>query len=425
MRSGVFAKLGAALMTGRAPPPQAPHRLRRARRRAAPGRRWRRAHLPRRLERQGDAERGLRCRPIRSARAGQRADRRGRAARRTVGRPGRARRGGGGDAVITEPHRGNRPRRSRQGADQRRSVEDGRHVGRLDPANGRGSASVTSWSRRWRRATWPPRRRGRRAARRASIRRPSTASSSARSRATARSRPRRPSCRRSWAPRSAAARSTCRPPAPASSTACRSRTHSSARGSSSGCWSSASRCSRASSTGPTATPACCSATAPARCCWSRTTSGRGILSTHLYADGSLADILCSRRAAAGSRLTPRRSPSKRHFVKMNGREVYKHAVRTMAAASKTALEPTASAPDDVDLGDRAPGQPAHPRGGARARRHPDRRGSSLNIERYGNTSSASLPTALDEAIEQGRIKDGDAVAVRGAGRRAGLGARRR
>ena len=51
MRSGVFAKIGAALMTGALPPPQTAHRLRRARGRAAPGHRWGRAHLPRRLQR--------------------------------------------------------------------------------------------------------------------------------------------------------------------------------------------------------------------------------------------------------------------------------------------------------------------------------------------------------------------------------------
>ena len=90
----------------------------------------------------------------------------------------------------------------------------------------------------------------------------------------------------------AAARSTCRRRAPASSTACRSATRSSGAASSSACWSSASRCSRASSTGPTAAPACCSATAPARCCWRRTTRPeRGILSTHLYADGNFTDVL--------------------------------------------------------------------------------------------------------------------------------------
>ena len=56
-------------------------------------------------------------------------------------------------------------------------------------------------------------------------------------------------------------------------------------------------------------------------------SGRGVLSTHLYADGSLAEILW--QPAGGSRepVTPEVLAGKRQFVTMNGREVYKHAVR--------------------------------------------------------------------------------------------------
>ena len=59
-----------------------------------------------------------------------------------------------------------------------------------------------------------------------------------------------------------------------------------------------------------------------------------MLSTHLFADGSLTEILL--QPAGGSRepLTPESLAAKRYFVKMNGREVYKHAVRNMAASAR-------------------------------------------------------------------------------------------
>jgi 3-oxoacyl-[acyl-carrier-protein] synthase III len=133
---------------------------------------------------------------------------------------------------------------------------------------------------------------------------------------------------------------------------------------------------------------------------------RGVLSTHLYADGSLTDILY--QPAGGSRepLTAAAIADKRQFVKMNGREVYKHAVRNMAAASKAALDANGLQAADVSC------VVAHQANIRIIEGVSERVGIPLerfyiNIERYGNTSSASVPTALDEAIELGKIKDGD------------------
>ena len=134
--------------------------------------------------------------------------------------------------------------------------------------------------------------------------------------------------------------------------------------------------------------------------------GRGVLSTHLYADGGLTDILY--QPAGGSRepLTPAAIAEKRQFVKMNGREVYKHAVRNMAAASKVALEANGLVPDDVSC------VIAHQANLRILEGVAERVGIPLerffiNIDRYGNTSSASVPTALDEALELDKIHDGD------------------
>lgn len=136
--------------------------------------------------------------------------------------------------------------------------------------------------------------------------------------------------------------------------------------------------------------------------------GRGVLSTHLYADGNLTDILL--QPAGGSRepLTAESLAAKRHLVKMNGREVYKHAVRNMASASKAALEANGLTPADVSL------VLAHQANIRIIEGVSDRVGIPMerfyiNVDRYGNTSSASVPTALDEALEAGRIKDGDVL----------------
>ena len=134
--------------------------------------------------------------------------------------------------------------------------------------------------------------------------------------------------------------------------------------------------------------------------------GRGILSTHLYADGTYTDVLY--QPAGGSREPPSAATvaEKRHFVKMNGREVYKHAVRNMAAASKAALDANGLKSEDVAW------VIAHQANIRIIEGVSERVGIGMdrfyiNVDRYGNTSSASVPTALDEAIEMKKIKEGD------------------
>ena len=134
--------------------------------------------------------------------------------------------------------------------------------------------------------------------------------------------------------------------------------------------------------------------------------GRGILSTHLYADGNYTDVLY--QPAGGSREPPSLATvaEKRHFVKMNGREVYKQAVRNMAAASKAALDANGLTAADVSW------VIAHQANIRIIEGVSERVGIGMdrfyiNVDRYGNTSSASVPTALDEAIEMKKVKEGD------------------
>ena len=141
---------------------------------------------------------------------------------------------------------------------------------------------------------------------------------------------------------------------------------------------------------------------------------RGVLSTHLYADGALTKYLL--QPAGGSRepITPEAIAAKRHLVKMNGREVYKHAVRNMTQASKVALEANGLTTADVTW------VVAHQANlriieGVSARVEIPLERFYLNVERYGNTSSASVPTALDEAVELGKIKRGDLLLMTALG----------
>ena len=144
---------------------------------------------------------------------------------------------------------------------------------------------------------------------------------------------------------------------------------------------------------------------------------RGILSTHIFADGSGMPYL---NIPAGGSLEPtslKTVENKRHFVKMNGKSVFTNAVKNIAAASKTALEHNGKTPEDLDW------VVAHQANlrileGVAERVNIPLSKFYLNIHKYGNTSSASIPIALDEAAREGKVKPGDLVLMSALG--AGL-----
>jgi 3-oxoacyl-[acyl-carrier-protein] synthase-3 len=143
-------------------------------------------------------------------------------------------------------------------------------------------------------------------------------------------------------------------------------------------------------------------------------SRRGILGCNLGADGGDPALLC---IPGGGSLNPPSAHSlehRQHFLKMKGREVYKFAVRVMAESAREILEQHALTADQIacvishqanrriiealagDLGiplDRF----------------------VINLDRYGNTSAASVPIALDEAWEAGRFGDNDLVLLNACG----------
>jgi 3-oxoacyl-[acyl-carrier-protein] synthase-3 len=142
--------------------------------------------------------------------------------------------------------------------------------------------------------------------------------------------------------------------------------------------------------------------------------GRGILSTHIFADGSYADILNIPAGGSALPLSPELIAEKKHLVKMNGREVYKHAVKNMSSASAIALEANGLRPDQVDWVFAHQANIRIIEGVSQRVGIPMDR-FFLNIAKYGNTSSASLPIALDEAVEQKRIKEGDLLLLAALG----------
>jgi 3-oxoacyl-[acyl-carrier-protein] synthase III len=137
-------------------------------------------------------------------------------------------------------------------------------------------------------------------------------------------------------------------------------------------------------------------------------NGRGILSSFMKADGTLAELLY--RPAGGARIPLDIAVlnERTHFVKMAGPEVYKAAVRSMCEAAENALGRAGVTADEIDL--LVPHQ-ANIRiieSTAKYARIPMEK-VYVNVDRYGNMSSASLPTALDEACEKGLCGEGSLV----------------
>ncbi len=134
----------------------------------------------------------------------------------------------------------------------------------------------------------------------------------------------------------------------------------------------------------------------------------GILSTRLHSDGSLVHLL--EMPAGGSLMPPSHETVDRrlHTIHMSGNDVFKHAVRAMESVALEALEAAGRKPEELDL--LVPHQANYRIIDATARRLglPMEK-VFVNLDRYGNTSSASIPLALDEARRSGRIQPGDLV----------------
>ena len=141
------------------------------------------------------------------------------------------------------------------------------------------------------------------------------------------------------------------------------------------------------------------------------TDGSGILASHLGAEGSGGKYLIM--PGGGSR----DPEAKKRFIWMDGKEVFKFAVKVLPKCIKAVLEKAKLKTEDISL--LIPHQ-ANTRIIDFALRNLglSKDNVYVNLDRYGNTSAASIPIALDEAVKEGRIKKGDIVVLAGFG--AGL-----
>ncbi|HKR79294.1 MAG TPA: beta-ketoacyl-ACP synthase III [Nitrospira sp.] len=134
----------------------------------------------------------------------------------------------------------------------------------------------------------------------------------------------------------------------------------------------------------------------------------GILSTHLRSDGALWELIAV--PGGGSRLphSEKVLAEKLNCIKMKGNETFKVAVRTLEEIARETLAANHVSIDDLDL------YVPHQANVRILNAVADRLGLPpekvmLNLDRYGNTSAASIPIALDEAVRQGRIQQGSLV----------------
>jgi 3-oxoacyl-[acyl-carrier-protein] synthase-3 len=140
----------------------------------------------------------------------------------------------------------------------------------------------------------------------------------------------------------------------------------------------------------------------------------GILDFENYVDGSGGPALCM--PAGGSRLPASKETieQRQHYVKQDGQIVYKFAVRNFEEVCRRILDRNGLKPCDIDLfvphqaNSRIIKHAAHKLG------LPDEK-VVINLDRYGNTTAGTIPLALDDALESGRLKRGDLVLLASVG----------
>lgn len=144
---------------------------------------------------------------------------------------------------------------------------------------------------------------------------------------------------------------------------------------------------------------------------------RGILSTHLHSDGSLWDLI--HIPGGGSRRPPSAETvaNRMNFVKMKGSETFRVAVRALEEVAREALTANGLSTDDIALFIPHQANLRILQAVAERLSLPAEK-MVINVDRYGNTSAASIPIALDEAVRAGRVRPNDLLLLEAFG--AGL-----
>jgi len=142
--------------------------------------------------------------------------------------------------------------------------------------------------------------------------------------------------------------------------------------------------------------------------------GRGFLSTYLRADGAGADLLVIPGGGSRNPSTVDTVEARLHYIRMAGNDVYKFAVRVIEEAVVTALDMAGLTTADVSLVVPHQANTRITDYAAKRLGIPQDRWVSV-IAEYGNTSAGSIPLALNQAYEDGRIHDGDVIVMVGFG----------
>jgi 3-oxoacyl-[acyl-carrier-protein] synthase III len=137
---------------------------------------------------------------------------------------------------------------------------------------------------------------------------------------------------------------------------------------------------------------------------------RGILSTHLRSEGGLGDLICV--PGGGSDMPPSEKmlTEKAQYLKMKGNETYKVAIKTLEEVARETLSAHGLTVNDIDVYVPHQANIRIIKAVAERLQLPMEK-IFMNIDRYGNTSAASIPLALDEAVRAGRVKEGSLVMI--------------
>ncbi|MDP2167825.1 MAG: beta-ketoacyl-ACP synthase III [Thermodesulfovibrionales bacterium] len=140
----------------------------------------------------------------------------------------------------------------------------------------------------------------------------------------------------------------------------------------------------------------------------------GIISTEMHSDGTLGGLLCI--PGGGSRIPPSKDSVRdgSHFIKMKGNETFKIAVRTLERLVVDTLKKNKIKPSELALLIPHQANLRIIQAAAERLRLPMEK-VLVNIDRYGNTSAASVPIALDEAVRSGRVREGDYILLEAFG----------
>ena len=133
-----------------------------------------------------------------------------------------------------------------------------------------------------------------------------------------------------------------------------------------------------------------------------------ILSSQLLSDGKLWDFLWVPAGGSNMEVNPERYSQKLHKIKMKGREIFKVAVKTLADFALQTLDKNLMTIDDLDWFVPHQANLRIIEAVVKRIKLPMEK-VLINVDRYGNTSAATIPTALDEAARDGRIKSGQTI----------------